>query len=84
MKMKDGPSAVFTFEGIPAGDGECFCFAVDANTFYRITGEKPGDWSLIPAWIAENNPDLRDKHALSPYHLFPKGHTLFEVSSWKG
>lgn len=30
-----------TFEGIPSGDHECFCWAVDAETFERVTGRKP-------------------------------------------
>lgn len=30
-----------TFEGIPSGDIECFTWAVDRETFIRITGRDP-------------------------------------------
>ena len=33
--------SVFEFEGIASGDYECFCWAVDAQTFERMTGCKP-------------------------------------------
>ncbi len=29
------------FDAIPSGDGESFCWAVDAETFERLEGEKP-------------------------------------------
>lgn len=31
------------FEGIPSGDYECFCFAVDRETFVRLKGEEPDE-----------------------------------------
>lgn len=34
----------FEFEGIPSGDYECFCWAVDLETFVRITGEQPDEF----------------------------------------
>lgn len=30
-----------TFEGIPGGDCECFCWFVNKATYQKITGEKP-------------------------------------------
>lgn len=30
-----------TFEGIPSGDYECFCWDVDRETFIRLTGREP-------------------------------------------
>ena len=30
-----------TFEGIPSGDYECFCWDVDRETFIRVTGREP-------------------------------------------
>jgi hypothetical protein len=31
----------FTFEGVPSGDCECFCWDVDRETYIRVTGMKP-------------------------------------------
>lgn len=30
-----------TFEGIPSGDHECFCWDVDRETFIRLMGHEP-------------------------------------------
>lgn len=42
----------FEFVGINSGDGECFCFEVDKETFIKITGREPenldyadGEWN---------------------------------------
>lgn len=32
-----------TFEGIKSGDYECFCWAVNEETYIRITGNTPKD-----------------------------------------
>ena len=37
-----------TFEGIPSGDHECFCWAVDEETFTRVTGKEPGEFDGNP------------------------------------
>ncbi len=28
-------------QGVPAGDGECWCFLVDADTFEQVKGRPP-------------------------------------------
>lgn len=32
---------IIEFEGLISGDGECFCFNVDRETFIRLMGEEP-------------------------------------------
>ncbi len=32
------------FIGITSGDGECFIFKVDSDTYKKVTGDKPADW----------------------------------------
>lgn len=36
----------FTFEGILSGDGECFCFKVDKETWIRINGQQDYDYEI--------------------------------------
>jgi len=55
----------FEFEAIPSGDHECFTFAVDKETFVRITGKEPdkydkshfdeGLYDLYPSEIFERD-----------------------------
>jgi hypothetical protein len=33
----------YTFEAIPSGDGECFCFKVDKETYIMLLGQKAYD-----------------------------------------
>ena len=34
----------FSFEGYHSGDRECFCFAVDRETFEGVIGRAPNAW----------------------------------------
>lgn len=53
----------FKFSGIPSGDYECFVFAVDRETFIRITGKKPTKF--------DKNKFLKSKYNLYPSVFFP-------------
>ena len=33
-------------QGVPSGDGECWCFLVDKETFKRIRGKNPGKYDV--------------------------------------
>jgi hypothetical protein len=37
----DYSNKTFNFNGILSGDGECFCWVVDKETFIEIIGEEP-------------------------------------------
>ena len=51
------------FEGIPSGDYECFCWAVDRETYVRIKGEEPREFD-------ENTPFYPGLFKLYPSDLF--------------
>lgn len=74
----------FIFEGIPYGDGECLCFAVDGATFKSMTGEEPDEMDLFSDWLVRDEPELQGKYRLYPGSLFSSEHRRFEVRSWKG
>lgn len=47
-------------DGIPSGDGECWCFLVDARTFESVVGESP-----------EEEFDSVQVGAVKMYRLYP-------------
>ena len=50
------------FQGIPSGDHECFCFAVDKETFIKFNKREPDKYDICPFHI--------DKYKLYPNKLF--------------
>ena len=73
----------FIFEAIPSGDCECFCFAVDRDTFKQVTKMEPDETDLFADWFIKDKPHLQGKYRLYPTDLFPKENNWFEVRSWK-
>lgn len=49
-----------TFEGTPSGDGGCFCWEVDEETYKQIYGES--------AWKLEKELEEYDE---TPWRLYP-------------
>lgn len=37
----------YEFDAIPGGDGECFCFNVDKETYIKLLGQKAFDDEII-------------------------------------
>ncbi len=66
----------FEFEGIPSGDHECFCFAVDRETFIRIEEREPerpeenhfnhGMFNLYPNALFGDKRRMRIKIEIEP------------------
>lgn len=52
----------FEFEGEPDGDGECFCWNVDRETFVKIVGREPTKWDTLFTY---------DTDEVSGYRLYP-------------
>ena len=54
------------FEGVPSGDGECFCWEVDEETYKQIEGE--ASWKLEK----ELKKDMKDTYGdETPWRLYP-------------
>lgn len=59
------------FEGIPSGDYECFCFAVDRETFVRVNGTEPNEY--------DGNHFHEGLYSLYPNALFGRSETKIQV-----
>jgi len=62
-KIKPYTKQSITFEGIPSGNGECFCWKVDKDTFIRFRGED--DYNLLV------DMDALDDMFIYPEQFFP-------------
>lgn len=71
-------SKKYEFIGLPAGDGESFCWHVTPDVFKQITGEEPIGWDYVEKeyeWDNENNlifTKLSELVYLYPDSLFRK------------
>lgn len=73
----------YEFIGVPSGDGECFCWEVDVDTFKKVTGREHDGWDYVSCdhkWGKDGNMEfynLSELVKLYPDHIFSKD-TPFE------
>ncbi len=62
-------SNIYQFEGKPSGDGECFCFEVDVETYKAICGLEDyySTKSYREVWAEENGTPYPDE----PWRIYP-------------
>ena len=58
-----------TFEGIPGGDSECFCWEVDEETYKRFEGER--GWRIEKELRESYRVDGMIEEAEAPWRLYP-------------
>jgi hypothetical protein len=73
----------YKFEAIPSGDGECFCFKVDKETYIALMGKKAYDAEIDYQQILAQEsglPYIKQDYMLIYPHVFFNGTNKLKIS----